>query len=62
MHYMLLTRRVFGVALLPLVVCSCSTLARSPDVSHPATPEALIRAMFHANEERNMADLERLVS
>jgi ketosteroid isomerase-like protein len=28
----------------------------------PATPEGVVRAMFHANETKNMADLERLVS
>ncbi|WP_447984585.1 nuclear transport factor 2 family protein [Nitrospira sp. Nam74] len=57
-----LSQWVLRVSLLPVVVCSCSTLPHSTEVSHPATPEALIRAMFHANEMRNMADLERLVS
>jgi hypothetical protein len=64
MHYVgtVLSQWVLRVALLPVVVCSCSTLPRSTEVSHPATPEAVVRAMFHANEMRNMADLERLVS
>jgi hypothetical protein len=64
MHYAgtFLNQWILRVALLPLVVCSCSTLPRSTEVSHPATPEAVVRAMFHANETRNMADLERLVS
>lgn len=57
-----LSRWIMPVALFPLLVCSCSALPRSAEVNHPATPEAVIRAMFHANETRNMADLERLVS
>src|SRR5688500_4490839 len=64
MHYAktFLTQRILCVAVLPLVVCSCSSLSRSTEVAHPATPAALVRAMFHANETRDMADLERLVS
>jgi hypothetical protein len=42
--------------------CSCSMLPPSAERDLPATPEAVIRAMFHANETRNMADLQRLVS
>lgn len=48
--------------LAPLIFCACSALPPSVDFDHPATPEALIRAMFHANETRSMPDLERLVS
>jgi ketosteroid isomerase-like protein len=64
MHYAetFLTQWIFRVALLPLIVSSCSIFPRSTEVAHPATPEALVRAMFHANEARSMADLERLVS
>jgi ketosteroid isomerase-like protein len=64
MHYAetCLTQWILRIVLLPLVVCSCSTPPRSTEVAHPATPEALVRAMFHANEARDMADLERLVS
>lgn len=51
-----------ATTLLLLLFCSCSTLPRSTEAPHPATPEAVVRAMFHANEMRNMADLERLVS
>ena len=64
MHYAetFLTQWILRGVLLPLVVCSCSTLPRSTEGAHLATPEAVVRAMFHANEMRNMADLERLVS
>ena len=64
MHYvgMSMRRRMMLVSLLPVLFYSCSTLPRSIEASHPATPEAVVRAMFHANEVRNMADLERLVS
>lgn len=57
-----LTHRILRVALLPLIFCSCSTLPRSADVAHPATPDAVVRALFHANEARSMAGLEQLVS
>ena len=56
------SRWIAQLALVPLLLCSCSVLPRSAAVDHPATPEATIRAMFHANETRNMAALERLVS
>lgn len=64
MHYAetFLTQWILRIALLPLVVCSCSTLPRSTEVAYPATPEGIVRAMFHANEMKNMTDLERLVS
>jgi len=64
MHYAetFLTHWIFRVALLPLVICSCSTLPHAEEVSYPDTPEALVRAMFHANETKNIADLEQLVS
>jgi ketosteroid isomerase-like protein len=64
MHYteLPLTQWIVYGSLMSLLVCSCSTLPRSTEVDHPATPEAVVRAMFHANETRNMADLERLVS
>lgn len=64
MHYVgiSLAQRILRASLLPLLFCSCSTLPRSTDVSHPGTPEALVRAMFQANEARSMAELERLVS
>src|SRR5690348_2851771 len=57
-----LSRWIMQVGIAPLLICSCSALPRAADVEHPATPEAAIRAMFHANETRNMAELQRLVS
>jgi len=57
-----LSRWILQVILVPLLLCSCSALPRSAEADHPATPEAVIRAMFHANETRNMEKLERLVS
>ena len=63
MHFarLSLTQRILRVLLLPVLFYGCSTPPPAIDASHPATPEALIRAMFHANEMRNMADLERVV-
>jgi ketosteroid isomerase-like protein len=57
-----LIRWIVCAALVPLLFCSCSAFPRSAEHDHPATPEAVIRAMFQANVARNMADLERLVS
>src|SRR6184192_830724 len=57
-----LSRWIIQVGLVPFLICSCSALPRSAEIEHPATPEAVIRAMFHANETRNMAELARLVS
>jgi ketosteroid isomerase-like protein len=64
MHYAetFLTQWILRLSLVPLLFCSCSMRPSAADVDHPATPEAVVRAMFHANEMRNMADLERLVS
>ncbi len=57
-----LSRWIMQLGIAPLLICSCSALPRAADVEHPATPEAAIRAMFHANETRNMDKLQRLVS
>jgi hypothetical protein len=55
-------QRVIHVVLISVMFSSCSPLLRSAENDHPATPEAVVRAMFDANARRNMADLERLVS
>jgi SnoaL-like domain len=57
-----LGRRVVDVALVALCLSSCSMPPSSLVADHPATPEALVRAMFEANAARNMRHLERLVS
>lgn len=57
-----LSRWTIQIVLVPIFLCSCSALPHSAEVDFPATPEAVIRAMFHANETRNMAALARLVS
>jgi hypothetical protein len=59
---MMLGRWGYGVALGTLWLSSCAMPPSSLEADHPATPEALVRAMFEANATRNMRQLERLVS
>ena len=56
------TQWLFRLSFIPMIFCSCSPLTLSRETDYPATPEAVLRAVFRANEARSMADLERLVA